>query len=336
MELRLQEIDSKKTWEDFLLTHCPQALFQSWLWGEVQKKVGQKIYRLGIFEHNNLLGIAQLFVIRARRGTFLHIRHGPVWQKQEKEYWVEFLRLITPIAKREGAWFIRINPLIETSSVVDAFFRDLGFHNAPIHAMDAEYCWVLGLDKSEEELLLNMRKTTRYEIRRAQKVGVSVISTNNLKDLSNFNKLYEETSKRHGFVKHQGVEEEFEVFGKEDSLTLYLAQFERKIVAGAVILFYGNQAIYHHGASITSKIPGSYLIQWEAIKEAKKRGLKLYNFWGIAPEDKLNHPWRGITLFKKGFGGSEINYVHAKDYAISPLYFIPKSIETVRRKLRGY
>ena len=32
-------------------------------------------------EKEVLIGIAQIFVVKARRGTFLHIRHGPVWKE---------------------------------------------------------------------------------------------------------------------------------------------------------------------------------------------------------------------------------------------------------------
>ncbi len=107
-------------------------------------------------------------------------------------------------------------------------------------------------------------------------------------------------------------------------------------IAAAIILFFGGFAIYHHGASISTKIPGSYLLQWIAIKEAKKRGKKLYNFWGIAPSDKPNHPWRGISLFKQGFGGREVSFGHAQDLPISPFYAISYTIESARKLSRGY
>jgi lipid II:glycine glycyltransferase (peptidoglycan interpeptide bridge formation enzyme) len=332
----LKQIDSKDLWEEFLLAHCPQALFQSWEWGEVQKMAGQSVHRFGFYKNSVLLGIAQVFVVKARRGTFLHVRHGPVWKENTISNWRELITLLAPLAHSEKAWFIRMSPLIENSDEISKQFLSLGFRPAPIHAMDAEYCWVLDIDKSEDELLADMRKTTRYEIRHAQKLGIGILSTTGKNKLKDFYALYDETAKRHGFVQHQGLEEEFEVFGREKKALLYLATYNRQTIAGSIILFYGNQAIYHHGASITSKIPASYLIQWEAIREAKKRGITLYNFWGIAPEESPKHPWRGITLFKKGFGGRIVNYIHAQDFAYSPLYIIPKSIETVRRKLRGY
>ncbi len=336
MNLRLAPIDSVKQWESFLLSHSPEALFQSWTWGEVQKKTGQTVYRLGIFDDNVIIGIAQIFVVRARRGTFLHVRHGPVWGDQKKTYWHEFITLMKPIALKERAWFLRISPLIINTPEANDFLSSLHFVPASIHEVDAERCWVLDLNKTEEELLMGMRKTTRYEIRQAQKMGVRVVKTTDAKDLRHFYELYEETSRRHGFVAHTSITEEFELFAKEGNALLLLGYDDKNLIASTILLFYGNQAIYHHGASQMSKIPVSYLVQWESICEAKKRGVRVYNFYGIAPEDKPNHPWRGITLFKKGFGGHEINYIHAQDYPFSPLYLIPKSVEAMRRKLRGY
>jgi peptidoglycan pentaglycine glycine transferase (the first glycine) len=332
----LKLLDSKNIWEEFLLIYSPQALFQSWDWGEVQKKIGHTVYRYGVYKGNSLIGIMQIVVVKARRGTFLHIRHGPVWKESHASNWKELISLLTPLVNKEKAWFIRVSPLIDNSDANVKQLKSSGFSSAPIHAMDAECCWVLDIDKSEEELLLAMRKTTRYEIRHAQKLGITVRSTGEKTTLGDFYALYDETSRRHGFVQHQGIEEEFEVFGKGGNALLYIARYDNQTIAGSIILFYGSQAIYHHGASLTGKIPASYLIQWEAIREAKRRGLKLYNFWGIAPDESINHPWRGITLFKKGFGGRIVNYIHAQDYAYSPFYIITKSIEHIRRKLKGY
>jgi len=100
----------------------------------------------------------------------------------------------------------------------------------------------------------------------------------------------------------------------------------------------GEYAFYHHGASQNTypKIPTAYAVQWAAIREAKKRGIKLYNFWGIAPdENDKKHPWAGLTLFKKGFGGYRTNYLHAQDLPLSWKYWISWSIELIRRKMRN-
>jgi lipid II:glycine glycyltransferase (peptidoglycan interpeptide bridge formation enzyme) len=336
MSLVLNTVQSPLEWESFLQEVSPQSLFQSWTWGEVQKKTGQTVLRYGIFEKDILIGIMQVFVVRARRGTYLHIRHGPVLKNRTAKIWKELLVILNDVARQYKAWFIRISPLLENSPENRQLFSYLNLRPAPIHEVDAERCWVLDITQPEEMLLAGMRKSTRYEIRRGMKMDIPVHLSTDARDLRKFEALYKKTSERQGFVGHSSIQEEFVLFAKENQAMLFLGYVGKQLISGAITLFYGGQAIYHHGASIPSKTPVSYAVQWKSILEAKNRGINVYNFYGIAPEDRPNHPWRGLTLFKKGFGGREINYIHAHDYPTSPWYYLTYIIEFVRTKLRGY
>lgn len=226
MSLHLSLIDSKSVWEEFINTYSPYALFQTWQWGEVEKKAGHTVHRYQITEGKSVIGLAQIFVTRARRGTFLHIRHGPVWKVQKESHWQEFFTLLKPLVKKEKAWFIRVSPLLENTDENHALFRKLHLSPSPVHEVDAERCWVLDLDKSEEELLMGMRKTTRYEIRSAQKLNVEVKKTTDPRDLKYFFRLYEKTAERHGFVAHAAVSEEFDVFAGENKALLLWAHMK--------------------------------------------------------------------------------------------------------------
>ena len=77
------------------------------------------------------------------------------------------------------------------------------------------------------------------------------------------------------------------------------------------------------------------MVQWEIIKEAKRRGCALYNFWGIAPEGAGDHPWAGLSLFKKGFGGFSEEYIRTQDFPVSKKYWITYAIEHMRKWKRG-
>lgn len=325
---------SQKEWDAFIETHSPWSFFQSFLWGEVQEKLGNEVSRLTI-EDKELAGIAQVITVRAKRGIFLHLRHGPVFKSTEvfKKYWPELRDYLKEYAKKSGAAFVRISPMIEDTAENRNFLKNLNLRPSPVQAMDAETCWVLDLTSSEDDLLKNMRRTTRYLIRQAEKLGVDISLSNNMELFMN---LYKQTAQRHHFVPHSGIREEYEVFSKNKKTLFLLGTHNDELLAGALILFSGHQAIYHHGASIPSKIPVPYLLQWKAILEAKKRDASIYNFWGIAPENKPDHPWQGITRFKKGFGGREMRFVHAHDLPFSPQYTISYTIETARRLWRGY
>lgn len=133
------------------------------------------------------------------------------------------------------------------------------------------------------------------------------------------------------------LEEQFSVFTKDNQVLLYTTWLGKKKLAQAFIIFYDKEVAYHYGAStlLGRKYPGAYLIQWEVIKEAKKRGMKRYNLWGVAPEGEINHRFYGVSVFKRGFGGQDIGYLHARDLVINKLsYKLNWAIETIRKKSR--
>ena len=217
-------------------------------------------------------------------------------------------------------------------------FLKLGFKNAPMH-LHAELTHQLDITQSEDQLMSSMRKSTRYEIKQAIRQGIKITTSQNSKDIDEFYKLQLQTAQRQEFVAFgkQFLEEQFQVFVKDNQVLLYTAWMGKKKLAQAFIIFYGDEADYHYGASTYDgrKYPGAYLIQWEAIKEAKKRGLKRYNLWGVAPENQTNHRFHGVSVFKRGFRGNDVEYMHARDLIINLFaYRLNWFIETIRRKLR--
>lgn len=322
----LKEINEKTVWEDFLGKIEEKTFLQSWNWGEFQKELGNKIWRFGVYE-KELIGVSLVVKIKARRGTFLFLPHGPLCLEKKKEV----LSLIIEKLKKEKVDFIRIAPLWEESK--KTIFKD--FRPAPIH-MHPEITWVLDITPSEEKLLIGMRKTTRYLIKQGIKNGDLEISKS--KDIKTFNDLYLKVAKRHNFVPFslEFLKKQFSIFSSDNQIEMFLGKYKDEVLASAIVVYWQDKAFYHHGATAVSKIPASYLLQWEAIKEAKKRGCKEYNFWGVVPEEaSRNHPWRGLTLFKKGFGGCMKKYVKTQDLVLNKKYWINWTIEKIRHRKRG-
>lgn len=338
MAQTIEEISDKKIWEDFLSQHPEANFLQSWNWGEFHKALGHIIKRSGFFKENKLSGVMLSVVENAKRGKYLTVPGGPVIDWQDKNLVNLFTEEIKTIAKNNGCVFIRVRPQLTSDDFSKNLFQKLGFRNAPMH-LHAELTSQLDITPSEDELLANMRKATRYEVRKAISTRVKVETDSSEKTIKKFYDLQLDTAKRQKFVpfSFKFLSEQFKIFLQNNQAVLYTARFDSKLLAQAFIIFYGTEAAYHYGASTEDgrKYPGAYLIQWEAIKEAKKRGLKRYNFWGVSPEGDKDHRFSGLSLFKRGFGGEDIEYLHAQDLIINyPRYLFNYLVEFLRKKIR--
>lgn len=341
--ISIKPITERKDWDVFLDTAKPHTFLHSWNWGELNKKREDTVWRFGMFDGDALSGVALVIKVNARRGSFLFCPHGPLAQLSasgsQLSAIVHALRdFLIQLAKKELVSFIRICSLLENSEENKKLFRELGFRAAPIH-MHPERAWMLDISKSEDEILRGMRKQTRHCIRNAQNVGIEIRASKDPRDLELFYALHRDTVQHHGFIpfSKEYIQDEFSVFEKNDNALIFLGMYKNEPISGAVILFSHGSAFYHHGASsrLYQKIPASHLLQWEIIKEAKRRECALYNFWGIAPEGAKNHPWAGLTLFKKGFGGLSEEYLPAQDFIINKRYWISCIIEKARKWRRG-
>lgn len=337
--LKIKTINNKQTWENFLKEQSQKTFLHSWNWGKFNQLMGNKLWRLGVYENEQLVGVAQIIKTKAKRGTFLLCPHGPYFVKTPNEIWNVLIDHLKTLALDEKCSFVRIAPFINRNEINRQLFKKLGFIYSPIHT-HAEYTWNLNLQPSEEELLKNMRKTTRYGIRKAEREGVKIIQSTNIEDLKHYLKLQKETKLRHHFTPFSKdfLKNEFLAFLKDNQISLFLAQYQKEIVAAALVVFWQNISFYHHGASSLKfpKIPASYLLQWEIIKEAKKKGCQLHNFWGIAEEGKADHPWAGISLFKTGFGGFGQKLLPSQDLPLKPNYWLTYIFEKMRKKIRGF
>jgi len=295
-----------------------------------------------------LVATTLVLKIKARRGSFIFLPHGPNLKNLDisfKKEIIEFLLdKLKKGAKKEDYVSIKVAPLWLRTKDNISVFKNLGFKEAPIH-IHPDTTWELDLKSSKEDLLLGMRKTTRYLIRKAEKnPDIQIIESKNIDDINEFNNIYQVTKNRHAFIPFSldYLKNQFNSFIGDDQILILLARYKNEIIASGIFIFWGNVGFYHHGASSLKypKIPVSYLLLWRAIEEAKRRGCEKFNFWGTAPisetgEYDKKHPWAGLSLFKMGFGGRSIRYVKTQDSIISPKYWLSYALEKIRKIKRG-
>lgn len=338
MNITAKEIEDQNLWEKFISKNPDQTNFlQSWYWGECHRLLQLKIFRLGFFKNDVLVGVALLIKKNSKRGSYLECPGGPIINWGDENLFKFFIEKCKELGLKSGCIFLRIRPQIIDNSNSRQIFSENGFIKSPMH-LHAQDTWVLDITKPEDEIFKNMRKTTRYMIRRAIKEKVSIKISEDLEDITSLYNLQKLTAKRHKFVPFSlnFFQSHFSAFAHVKKIKVFKALYQEKLLSIAMIVFYGDRAVYHYSASSDdySNIGASYLLQWEVIKYAKSIGLKLYDFWGIAPNGNPKHRFAGVTLFKKGFGGFEVRYLPAHDLPLRWLYWFTYVFETLRRKIR--
>jgi lipid II:glycine glycyltransferase (peptidoglycan interpeptide bridge formation enzyme) len=338
MKYPVKEVLDKKTWEDFSSNQSPNTFLQSWNWGEFNQALGRKTWRLGVFFDSKLEGICLAIKYESRLGSYIYCPRGPILDWSKPSLFKALFTELKEIAREENCGFLKLDPLLEDTTKNREIFKNLDFKPA-LTFVQVEDAWLLPLDKSEEELLADMRKTTRYLIRHEPKQGVEIEVSSKQEGVKKFVDLLYATAGRKSFTNHPRdyYLKQFEIMSKDGQEKIFIAKKGKQVFSMAMIAYYGEMGYYLHAASNPKQAQSvGYSLQWEAIKEAKKRGCKYYNFWGVVKDKNFRpgHPWYGFSLFKRGFGGFKYSYIRAQDYPLSAKYFLYRAAERVRRLIR--
>lgn len=311
----------------------PEANFlQSPEWGRMNELIGHKVL-IDATETTWCL----MIVKNAKRGRYLEVPGGPLLDWQNPEAVRSMFANIRTVAKREKCVFVRLRPQLRNTPENLQLLASLGVKKAPMH-LHAEHTVILDLEKSEDDLLKEMRRQTRYEVRRAGKLGITVDWASSEEIFHEFHQVQAETATRQHFVPPDLKTLLAERTAFDDRARIYVARTaEGAPIAYGLILISGVEAEYFEAASteLNHKLPGAYALQWQAIKDLKKLGVKRYNLWGIAPHGQKNHRYAGVTTFKTGFGGKIVEFVPASDLVIRRIrYLFNLLVETARKKKR--
>jgi lipid II:glycine glycyltransferase (peptidoglycan interpeptide bridge formation enzyme) len=341
--MKLIEIKDKKQLNDFVGAQTHAELLQSWEWSEFQEQTGNKIFRLGLEEDGKIIAAATLMKKSLPLGmNYFYCPRGPISKCEVRSAKCEVLEFlfgkIKKIAREEKVIFLRIEPFVIARSASDEAIPQFGdkttglprsFQSlAMTRTLDTQVSKtiILNLTKSEEELLAAMHQKTRYNIRLAEKKGVKIREAGCV-DFEKFWDLMSATVNRDSFRLHD--KEYYKKMLEVENIKLFFAEYQNNILCAGIFSFFGDTAIYLHGASSNEnrELMAPYLLQWELIKKAKSLGCKYYDFFGI--DEKK---WPGVTRFKKGFGGEELNYPGTFDVIFNKnKYGVYKFLRKARR-----
>ncbi|MDO4741938.1 MAG: peptidoglycan bridge formation glycyltransferase FemA/FemB family protein [Candidatus Saccharibacteria bacterium] len=306
---------------------------QSQVWAKTNKLIGHTVIEEKLKNSNPLVMILKC----AKRGRYLEVPGGPLVDWNSKAEVEEAKALMLQVAKEHRAAFIRFRPQLLDTPENRKILNDIGAKKSPMH-LAAEHTVLIDLTKSEDELLANMRRQTRYEVRRAKKLGIKVEKGRSTELFEEFHEVQTATAERQHFVppNKKTLLAEREAFQNDAEIYVAKTKDDQPIAYG-LILVNGDEGEYYEAASteLNHKLPGAHALQWQVMKDLKARGILRYNLWGIAPPNQPHHRYAGVTTFKTGFGGEVVVYVPAHDIILSKLRYAPDFlIESMRKKRR--
>lgn len=337
--MKIVKINDKETLNSFLLSKGKAPFLESWEWGEFQNKAGHKAIRLGAEDDGKIVACATIIKKKLFLGkSYFYCPRGPVFGAGKEVKAVQELLYgeIKKIALEEKAIFLRFEPITELKDESRKLKVEKTIDVQPSKTI------VLDLDKGEDELLKEMHQKTRYNIRLAEKKKVKILEMG-IENFDCFWRLANETKDRDNFRLHsknyycQMIECACQPGGNYNQgnanlvIKLFMAEYDGKIIASNLVSFFGDTVTYMHGASSNGSrnVMAPYLLQWHCIKLAKSLGYRYYDFYGT-DENK----WPGVTRFKRGFGGEEIDYPGTFDLAFDDRWYgIYKTVRSIRRFL---
>ena len=303
-------------WNQFLRMHPNAHLLQTGEWGELKSAFGWKPARIV----NGEVGVQILF----RKLPFgFTIGYIPKANPQDL-LWPK----IDSVSKQHRAIFLKLEPdLWQDTKLTNLPMTDSRWRISP-HNIQPPRTIVVDIKGSQDEILARMKQKTRYNIRLAEKKGVTIRPWN---DLESFHKMMLVTGGRDGFGVHarEYYQRAYDLLHPKQMGELLLVEYEGKSLAALFVARNGNRAYYLYGASTEeerNRMP-TYLLQWEAMKWAKLHGCEEYDLWGVPDEDEpvlessfeTRHDglW-GVYRFKRGFGGELQRAVQAMDRVYHP------------------
>ncbi len=293
------------------------------------------------------------------KASVLYAPKGPLLDWDDESLRTRVLNDLQSFAKTQKAIFLKIDPdavlgrgvpdsegdvLDNSGQALRSELKRRGWGYAS-DQIQFQNTVLIDLHPTEEEMLARMKPKTRYNVRLAEKKGVTV-RVGVVDDLPMLYKMYAETSVRDGFVirdeeYYLTVWKLFMQSGQPSAIPL-IAEVDGEPVAAIFLFMFGGRAYYVYGMSRSAhreKMP-TYLLQWDAIKRVKAADCAAYDLWG-APDvfDESDSMW-GVYRFKEGLGGEVVRTLGAYDFAPNKIFYklysevMPRVLDFMRSRGR--
>lgn len=244
-------------------------------------------------------------------GCYLYVPYGPA--AENRDGFKEAIKSLQDLAREESAVFIRIEP--RSPDFIKLFPKN----TRKSHDLNPKETWILDLTGTDEEYKTRLPSRLLRYYRNREKNNLKIEISKNPDDIKHLLNLQKALAKEKNISTFS--ENYLKTELKQPFATLYLLKQDNNILAAGLVFDHGNTRYNLQGAQTEEgrKLHATGILTIQLIEDARKKGLELFDFWGIAPEGApKNHPWAGFTNFKKTFAGYEKDFAGTYDIIEKP------------------
>ena len=331
--------DRWAAWDRFLEATPASGFMQSSWWADFRTTVGYSHFAAILKGPGGIVGGGMVQRFEHPSGaTFYYLQDGPVLPDDPDVAADVLEATLQSIEERRAAEkgavsHLRIEPRWERAHVPLRGFEPIGRRDRYV---EPRHTLCVDLRPRPEGILAAMQSKGRYNVSVARRHGVSVVEDTTPAGMGDFLRIYRDTAARQGFKTKP--ESYFDallgvtVWRRRGAI--YFAEHEGVRLATALVISFGSRATYFYGGSLAERrqVMAPYLLHFEAMCRAKEAGHEEYDLWGVAPPGAHEHPWAGISILKRRFGGREISLLPTLDYVYDRAAYMRYQAAEAKRK----
>lgn len=255
-------------------------------------------------------------------GAFWYVPKGPgVTSVNDLQ---DLLEPLKEFARKQHVFVMKIEPEIIESDDAKAALANMQL--IPVTPIQPNHSTVIvDLTPDLDTIMASFNQKGRNALRRAEREGVTTyaVSVNETTMKAMYHLLAQTAAGRFdsSLRSYSYYATFWQNYAKTGHGSLFFAEYDGKIIAGAFCMYLGNKGLYKDGASLREKIVygASHLLQWEVMKWMKERGVVSYDLCGSphsSEVDDPNNPFHGIGRFKTSFNKHVTDYVGCYDIVL--------------------
>lgn len=320
------EVSDREAWDGVVLGLGGHPL-QLWGWGEVKGEGEWTPHRVVVRGGDGVpIGAAQVLVRRLPwpMRALSYVPRGPVVAPGADRDAV-VAAVVGWARTHVGGVGISMEPGWPAAAGLPAV---PGLRRGPVQVL-VPVTLVLDLSRSDEELLAAMSKTTRKQVRRAERAGVTYREVTG-PEVDACLTIYHQVAARAGFPLHADAyyRSVREHLGDRSPIVAAFLDGEPVAFLWFAVSDRTSFELYGGASDAGQEVHANFGLKWAAIAAMRRRGVSEYDMNGL-----LND---GVSQFKRSFADHEDVFVGPLDVPFSPAYALwVRGVPVAKRLLRA-